>query len=62
VLPMISEEFRRVEIGFAVTAGLLLTLLYVIYRRPQERAEDVPRAGSTEELEARLAAADEGGG
>jgi O-antigen/teichoic acid export membrane protein len=61
-LPVISEEFRRVEIGFAVTAGLLLTLLFAIYRRPQERAEDVPRAGSTEELEARLAAADEGGG
>ena len=62
VLPAIPEEFRRVEIGFAVTAGLLLTFLYVIYRRPHERAEDVPRAGSTEELEARLAAADEGGG
>ncbi len=62
VLPVISEEFRRVEVGFAATAGLLLTLLYVIYRRPHERAEDVPRAGSTEELEARLAAVDEGGG
>ena len=61
VLPLISEEFRRVEIGFALTAGLLLTLLYVIYRRPHERAEDVPRAGSTEELEARLAAVEEGG-
>jgi O-antigen/teichoic acid export membrane protein len=61
LLPLISEEFRRVEIGFAMTAGLLLTLLYVIYRRPHERAEDVPRVGSTEELEAQLAAAEEGG-
>jgi O-antigen/teichoic acid export membrane protein len=60
LLPLISEEFRRVEIGFALTAGLLLALLFFIYRRPHERAEDVPRAGSAEELEARLAAAEEG--
>ena len=59
VLPAIPEEFRRVEIGFAVTAGLLLTFLYVIYRRPHERAEDVPAPGSPEELEMRLAAVDE---
>jgi O-antigen/teichoic acid export membrane protein len=61
LLPFISEEFRRVEIGFAATAGLLLTLLFTIYRRPHERAEDVPLVGSTEELEAQLAAAEEGG-
>jgi O-antigen/teichoic acid export membrane protein len=60
VLPLISEEFRRVEIGFALTAGLLLTTLFIIYRRPHERAEDIPLAGSTEELETRLAAAEEG--
>jgi O-antigen/teichoic acid export membrane protein len=62
VVPVISEEFLRVEIGFTATAGLLLTLLFAIYRRPHERAEDVPRAGSSEELEARLAAVEEGGG
>jgi O-antigen/teichoic acid export membrane protein len=60
VLPLISEEFRRVEIGFALTAGLLVTSLFVIYRRPHERVEDIPLAGSTEELETRLAAAEEG--
>ncbi|HWO15480.1 MAG TPA: hypothetical protein VNM89_02060 [Solirubrobacterales bacterium] len=59
-LPLISDEFRRVEVGFTLTAGLLLGLLFFIYRRPHERAEDVPQAGSTEELETRLAAADEG--
>jgi O-antigen/teichoic acid export membrane protein len=59
-LPLISDEFRRVEIGFTLTAGLLLGLLFLIYRRPHERAEDVPQAGSTEELETRLAAVDEG--
>ena len=60
-LPLISNEFRRVEVGFALTAGILLSLLYLIYRRPVERPEDVPQMGSTAELEARLAAADESG-
>jgi len=59
-LPMISDEFRRVEIGFALTAGLLLSLLYLIYVRPHVRPEDVPGPGTPEELEARLAAVDEG--
>jgi O-antigen/teichoic acid export membrane protein len=56
----IGDEFRRVEIGFALSASLLLVLLLTIYRRPRERLEDVPSAGSAEELETRLAAADEG--
>jgi O-antigen/teichoic acid export membrane protein len=55
----ISDEFRRVEIGFAISAGLLLTLLLTIYRRPRVRLEDVPGTGSAEELETQLAAADE---
>jgi O-antigen/teichoic acid export membrane protein len=59
-LAPIAEEFRRVEVGFAVSALLLLALLALIYRRPHERAEDVPAAGSSEELETRLAAVDEG--
>ena len=59
-LPFIADEFRRVEVGFALTAGLLLGMLFLIYRRPNERAEDVPQVGSTEELETRLAAVDEG--
>jgi O-antigen/teichoic acid export membrane protein len=60
LLPVIDEVFRRVEVGFAATAGLLLALLCAIYLRPHERTEDVPAAGSPEELEARLAAIDEG--
>jgi len=59
-LAPIGDEFRRVEVGFLVSAVLLLGLLVAIYRRPHERPEDVPRAGSSEELEARLAAVDEG--
>jgi O-antigen/teichoic acid export membrane protein len=58
-VPLVSDEFRRVEIGFALTAGVLFALLYLVYRRPHERPEDVPGAGSSEELEARLASIDE---
>ncbi len=58
-VPLVENEFRRVEIGFALTAGVLFGLLYLVYRRPHERAEDVPSAGSPEELEATLASIDE---
>jgi len=58
-VPLVSDEFRRVEIGFALTAGILCALLYLVYRRPHERPEDIPEAGSAEELEARLASIDE---
>jgi len=58
-LPFVGNEFRRVELGFTLAAGLLLALLFAIYRRPQERAEDVPTSGSPEELEVRLATLDE---
>jgi O-antigen/teichoic acid export membrane protein len=58
-LPIVDNEFRRVEIGFALTAGVLFALLYFVYRRPHGRPEDIPREGSTEELELRLASIDE---
>jgi O-antigen/teichoic acid export membrane protein len=58
-VPLVSNEFHRVEVGFALAAGVLFGLLYLIYRRPHERAEDVPAPGSAEELEMRLAAVDE---
>jgi O-antigen/teichoic acid export membrane protein len=58
-VPLVSNEFRRVEIGFLLAAGVLFALLYYVYRRPHERAEDVPKPGSGEELEARLAMLDE---
>ncbi len=55
------DEFRRVEVGFAGAAALLCALLYVLYRHPPRapRPEDVVAPGSPEEIEARLAAADE---
>jgi O-antigen/teichoic acid export membrane protein len=58
-LPIVGDEFRRVEIGFALTAGVLFGLLYLVYRFPHERVEDIPQLGSEEEVEARLAAIDE---
>jgi hypothetical protein len=54
------EEFRRVEVGFTAAAALLCALLYLVYRRPHARAGDEIEPGSPRELEARLAAADEG--
>jgi O-antigen/teichoic acid export membrane protein len=58
-VPLVENEFHRIEIGFTLTAGVLFGLLYLIYHRPHERAEDVPAPGSPEELELRLAAVDE---
>ncbi len=58
-VPLVSDEFHRIEIGFTLMAGVLFAALYLIYRRPHERAEDVPAPGSPEELELRLAAVDE---
>ncbi len=58
-VPLVSNEFRRVEIGFVLAAGVLFSLLYYVYRRPHARAEDVPMPGSPEELEAELAMIDE---
>jgi O-antigen/teichoic acid export membrane protein len=58
-VPLVNNEFRRVEVGFVLTAGLLLGLLLVIYRRPHERPEDVPQVGSAQELEIQLAMVDE---
>jgi O-antigen/teichoic acid export membrane protein len=58
-VPLVSNEFRRVEFGFLLAAGVLFALLYYVYRHPHERPEDVPQPGSGEELEARLATLDE---
>ena len=60
LLPVL-DEFRRVEVGFAGAAVLLCGLLYLLYRRPRVRPEDVVEPGSPQELEARLAVADEAG-
>jgi heme/copper-type cytochrome/quinol oxidase subunit 3 len=59
-LPIVSNEQRRVELGFLIAAGVLFALLLWVYRRPHvDHPEDVPQPGSPEELEARLAVMDE---
>ncbi|HEX2391297.1 MAG TPA: hypothetical protein VHI77_00100 [Solirubrobacterales bacterium] len=58
-VPLVSEEFRRVEIGFLLAAGVLYGLLYRAYRHPPTVREHAPEPGSTEELETRLAFLDE---
>lgn len=58
-VPLVSDEFRRVEIGFLLAAGVLFSLLYLVYRHPRERAEDVPQPGSAEEFEVRVGMLDE---
>lgn len=59
LVPLVGNEFRRVEFGFLLAAGVLFSLLYYVYRRPRERAGDIPEPGSPEELELRLAAIDD---
>ena len=59
LVPVISDVFLRVELGYLGAALLLSALLYAIYRRPHVRPEDEVRPGSTDEMELQLAAADE---
>ncbi len=59
-IPLVSNEFRRVEFGFLLAAGALFALLYWVYRHPHAHEGDTPTPGSGEELEARLAIIDEG--
>jgi len=58
LLPVL-DVFRRIEIGYAAGAALLCGLLYLVYRETEGRPGEELAPGSPEELEARLAAADE---
>jgi O-antigen/teichoic acid export membrane protein len=58
-IPLVSNEQRRVEVGFLIAAGVLFGLLYWVYRRPHAHKGDTPLPGSPQELEARLAIIDE---
>jgi O-antigen/teichoic acid export membrane protein len=61
LVPLVDDEFTRVEIGYLGAATLLCSVLYAIYRRPHPRAADRIKPGSTEELEVQLASGDEAG-
>jgi O-antigen/teichoic acid export membrane protein len=59
-VPIVADEFTRVEVGYLGAAAVLCGLLYWIYRQPHPRLADRPEPGSGEEVELQLAAADEG--
>ncbi len=61
LLPVVGDEFRKVEIGFTVAAACLCALLYLLYRSPHPRTQDRVEPGSGQEIEAQIAAADEAG-
>jgi O-antigen/teichoic acid export membrane protein len=54
-----GDPFRAVEVGYAGCSALLAILLYLVYRSPVARADDLFEPGSPEELQARLATSDE---
>jgi heme/copper-type cytochrome/quinol oxidase subunit 3 len=58
-VPLVSDEQRRVEVGFLLAAGVLFALLFWVYRHPHAHKGDTPLPGSPEELEARIAIIDE---
>jgi O-antigen/teichoic acid export membrane protein len=61
LVPLVDNDFHRVEIGYLGAATLLCSLLYWLYRQPLTRREERIEPGSTEELELQLASADEAG-
>jgi O-antigen/teichoic acid export membrane protein len=61
LVPVVDNDFHRVEIGYLGAAALLFALLYWLYRQPLERAEVPVEPGSTEEMELQLASGDEAG-
>ncbi|HSD25405.1 MAG TPA: lipopolysaccharide biosynthesis protein [Solirubrobacterales bacterium] len=61
LVPIVDNDFHRVEIGYLGAAALLCSLLYWLYRQPLEPREMRVKPGSTEEMELQLASADEAG-
>jgi O-antigen/teichoic acid export membrane protein len=61
LIPLVENDFHRVEIGYLGAATLLCGLLYWLYRQPLLRREVRVEPGSTEEMELQLASADEAG-
>lgn len=60
LIPLIEDVDRRVEIGFTLTALILLAGLYWIYRRPAGPEEGLPLEGSPDEIATTLAGLEEG--
>lgn len=60
LVPLIENGALRVEIGFSLTALILLASLFLIYRRPREIETDLPLEGTPEQIETKLAGLEEG--
>ncbi len=60
LLPFIENVNHRVEIGFTLTALILMSTLYYIYRRPSGPEEGLPLEGTPDEISTRLAGLEEG--
>jgi O-antigen/teichoic acid export membrane protein len=61
LVPLVDNDFHRVEIGYLGAATLLCSLLYWLYRQPLKPLDERVQPGSTEEMELQLASADEAG-
>ena len=61
LVPIVDNDFHRVEIGYLGASALLCSLLYWLYRQPLEPREVRVEPGSTEEMELQLASGDEAG-
>jgi O-antigen/teichoic acid export membrane protein len=61
LVPIVDNDFHRVEVGYLGAATLLCALLYWLYRQPLQRREVRVEPGSPEEVELQLASADEAG-
>jgi O-antigen/teichoic acid export membrane protein len=57
----VMDEVNRVEVGYLGASTLLCGLLYLVYRRPKPREEDIVAPGSPQELEVQIASGDEAG-
>ena len=56
-----ADSVTRAEIAFGVASFTLATLLAIVHRVGRSHADDVPSSGTPEEIEARVALADEVG-
>jgi O-antigen/teichoic acid export membrane protein len=59
LIEIVTDPARRIEVGFAAAAAVLCALLWRAYTDPRARPGDELAPGSAEEIEARLALADE---
>lgn len=60
LIPLIQNGNLRVEIGFTLTALILLLSLVLIYRKPRGIEADLPLEGTSEQIETKLAGLEEG--